>query len=437
MKLNLASKDIKAKTPPKKNSYYVADTVERRLLLKVHPLNKDGVCVRSYHWSQGKVLGVRKRPQLARLEETTTSIMRNEVQVKNRQSSDGINPYAEDLKKLTFNMFLMEVFMPNKQQPTVAKDGTRLGVSEAEYKNRMSMINAHIKEGIGKVLVKDMTYQVVDGFLSAVAIKSPSQARNIRVFLVDAWREALRQHQDLRLPNFFQMWDIKNLNKKIKKNKKAIRPLEDIEGPAIYNAIEKAIEESSLIGRCVKMISLVTTRKMNVAKLMFDDVKLDKASKKYYFDNSKQQDNPVPIFLGEDSQALLEEIKQVHRDLGLVSFKHIFPQFKNGRYVDVPITDSMLRTVWEGSGHGKIYGILGDAAKEAPTLLGTKTIPKFTLHDFRDTAATYTDGENSQLSLGHKHMATTEDSYKKILKSKMSVVAAAREGAMKGILKKD
>ena len=436
MKLNLASKDIKAKTPPKKNSYYVSDTVERRLLLKVHPLNKEGVCVRSYHWSQGIVLGVRKRPQLARLEETTTSIMRNEVQVKNRQMSDGINPYAEDLKKLTLNMFLMEVFMPDHQQPTVAKDGTKLGVSEAEYKNRMSMINAHIKEGIGKVLIKEMTYQAVDKFLRAVAVKSPSQARNIRVFLVDAWRQALREHQDLRLPNFFQMWDIKNLNKKIKKNKKKKRPLEDVEGPAIYNAIEKAIKESPLIARCIKLISLTTTRKMNVAELTFDDIKLDKASKKYYFDNSKQ-DDPVPIFLGDDSQALLDEIKQVHKDLGLVSFKHLFPQFKNGRYVDVAITDSMLRTVWEGSGHGKIYGILGDAAKEAPTLLGTNTIPKFTLHNLRDTAATYTDGEDSQLSLGHKHMATTEESYKKLLKSKMAATSDVREGAMKGILKKD
>jgi len=431
MKLNLASKDITTKTPPKDHAYYVSDTVERRLLLKVHPSG-----VRSYHWSQGYVHGVRKRPQLERFEDTQASTMRKKVQEYNHQMSEGNNPFSADLQKLTLTMFLEDIFMPQKQLPHTASDGTRLGISMTEYKNRLSMINAHIKSSIGKTLLKDMTYPAVDTFLTSVARKSPTQAKNIRIFLTDAWREALRQHSSLRLPNFFEMWDIKTLSKRIKQNKTDNRPLRvDLgEGVAMYNAIETAIDTSPLIARCIKLIYLTSVRKMSMAELRFEDIKYDETEKKYYAQKI-WKDEEATLFFGEESMKVIEEVKQKHKDLNLVKFQHLFPQFKNERYIDTPITADQMRVIYEGSGHGKIKGILGEAGKEAPTLLGTKDIPKFTLHDFRDTVASHTKGEDSQHSLGHKHIATTEEHYKKQLKANMSKVASVREATMTNILK--
>ena len=71
VKLNLAREDIKAKTPPKKWEYYVTDTVEGRLLMRVYPSGK-----RAFHYSNGLVDdGVkgkkRNRPVLAAFDETT------------------------------------------------------------------------------------------------------------------------------------------------------------------------------------------------------------------------------------------------------------------------------------------------------------------------------------------------------------------------------
>ena len=429
MKLNLASDDVKTKTRPKKNSYYVTDTVEGRLQLKIHPSG-----VRTYHYAQGIVHGVRKRPKLARFEETTASIMRSKVREYNHQQSKGLNPFAEDLEKLTLGMFLEDVFMPEKQKPTFGSDGTRFGVSEKEYKNRMSMINAHIRDGIGKILLKEMSYAAVDAFMRKVSIKSATQARNIRVFLIDAWREALRRHENLRLPNYFEMYDIKSLNKQIRKNSKGKRPLDKIEGPAIHAAIEAAIEDEPFIARCIKLISLLTTRKMDLATLRFESIEYDKDAEKYYFENYNEKSDDQYTYFGKESAAILEEIKLLHKQKNLIKFQHLFPQFKNGRYVDKHITEGMLRTVWEGSGHGKITGILGKAAETAPTLLGTKKLPKFTLHDFRDTAATYTEEEDSQYALGHTNPDTTRQSYRKILKGKFADVSDRREGAMKSIL---
>ena len=435
MKLNLADKELKSKTKLKSHSYWVTDTIQPRLLLKVQTSGR-----RVFHWSQGYVDGIRKRPKLAKYEDTTASIMRADVDKKNKLMSQDINPFATDLQRLTLGMFLIDIYMP-KQEPTIAKDGTKLGLSEKEYKNRLSMINAHIKDGIGKVLLKDMSYPTVSKFLDKLALHSPTQCKNVRFFLIAAWKEALRQHsQNLRLPNFFEMWDIKTLSKRIKHNQKPPRPLDqDLgEGVALYNAIEKVIETSPLIARCIKLQTLLVIRKMHCAGLKFDDIKKDAKTKQSYVEKVFKNEK-IPIYFGESSLALLAEIKDQHKKLGLVKFKYLFPRFKNGRYVDEHISDDNIKQVYEGRGHGKAgaNSILGIASKTAPTLLGTKDIPKFTLHDLRDTADQQTDNEDSQYALGHKNAQTSERSYRAIEKTKMSAVADKREKAMQEILKSE
>ena len=438
-KLNLASEEIKKKTPPRSNAYYVTDTQEGRLLLKVHPSG-----VRSYHYSQGYVHGKRKRPVLAKFNETTASIMRKKVQEYNRLASEGINPFSEDLQKLTLEMFLLDHFMPNKQQPKIGADGVRYqGISEREYKNRMSMINAHIKGSIGSIRLRDMTYATVDNWLTEVSQKSSTQARNIRIFLVDAWREALRKHSDLRLPNFFEMWDIKTLTKKIKAAAPDPRPLNEDqdEGTAMYNAIEAAIDGQPLIARCIKLIYLMTTRKSDIATLQWDQIIFDKKREQYYFKETQEKDSEPLKYFGTASYAVIEELREVHKNLGLIAYKNIFPKFDRDRgiYIDKPITDAMLRTVFEGSGHGKITGILGAAGAVAPTLLGTNRIPKFTLHNFRDTVGTYLEGDEGQLALGHKSAQTTEQHYRAILRKQLAENADVREQTMMEVVsaKKD
>ncbi len=424
--INLGSDDIIGKTPPKAQSYYVTDTVEGKLKLKVHPSGK-----RTYHYDQGVIHGVRKRPSLAGFKETTVSIMRKKVREYNNLASNDINPFSEDLSKLTLTMFLEDIFMPEKQMPSVGADGTRHGVSEREYKNRMSMINAHIRGGIGKMLLKDMSYMAVEAFFRKVEQKTATQARNIRVFLIDAWKEALRRFDNLQgHPNYFQMIDVKRLNKAIRQKAKDKRPLNQEEGTAIYNAIQNAIEEEPFIARCIKLISLLAVRKMDAMNLKFEDIQKDKTSGQLYFSAYNDKGGEDFIFFGENSSAVLDEIKKLHKEKSLVAFKYVFPKIKHDRYVDEPITDGMVRTVFEGSGHGIITGILGEAGKEAPTLLGTNKIPKFTLHNFRHTTSSQLEGRDAQLALGHKNASTTEEHYKKTLKSDLAANAPKREAAI-------
>ena len=59
------------------------------------------------------------------------------------------------------------------------------------------------------IFLSERVTQWSSRFMRKVSIKSATQARNIRVFLIDAWREALRRHENLRLPNYFEMYDIK------------------------------------------------------------------------------------------------------------------------------------------------------------------------------------------------------------------------------------
>jgi integrase len=442
VKLNLAREDIKAKTPPKKYEYFVTDTVEGRLLMRIYPSGK-----RAFHYSNGLVDdGVkgkkRNRPVLAAFEETTVSAMRKKVQEYNRRRSNNENPFAADLQKLTLNIFLDSHFMPKKQMPvfkTINNKSVRVaGVSEREYRNRMSMINKHIRPAIGEIKLKDMTYSHVDQFLTHVKNSSMTQARNIRVFLIDAWKEALRQHSDLNKPNFFEMWDIKALNDSIEKAKKDKRPLDvDLdEGTAMYNAIEAAIETNPLIARCIKLIYLTASGKGDIRTLQWDQIEFDKNREMHYFKEIQEKKREQLKYFGTDSWALIQELKEVHKQLNLVGYTNIFPQFKRneGVYVDKPITEAMLRTVFEGSGHGKITGILGAAGSEAPTLLGTNKIPKFTLHNFRDTAASGISTEEGQLALGHKSKTTTEQYYKEILKKELSANANVREGNITSIL---
>ena len=439
VKLNLAREDIKAKTPVKDYIYFVTDTSEGRLLLRVYPSGH-----RAFHYSNGYVVsgkgGKKKhRPVLAKFEEATVSAMRKKVQEYNRVRSNGGNPFAADLQMLTLNIFLDDHFMPNKQRPSFNSDGIRIaGVSAKEYKNRLSMINKHIRPAIGAIKLKDMNYIAVDEFLTDVQKKTATQARNIRVFLIDAWREALRSHSDLRLPNFFEMWDIKALNKVIKSTSKDARPLDEDkgEGTAMFNAIEASIETNKLIARCIKLIYLTSSRKSDISSLQWEQIEYDKDREKYFFKETQEKDSEPLKYFGPDSVKLIEEIRNVHKEHGLVKFKHVFPQLdkKRGVYVDKAITESMLRTVFEGSGHGKISGILGAAAKEAPTLLGTNKIPKFTLHDFRDTVGSNMSAEEGQLALGHKSKTTTEQYYKQILKKQLAENSDAREATITSIL---
>ena len=149
-----------------------------------------------------------------------------------------------------------------------------------------------------------------------------------------------------------------------------------------------------------------------------------------------EKDSEPLKYFGPDSVKLIEEIRNVHKEHGLVKFKHVFPQLdrRRGVYVDKAITESMLRTVFEGSGHGKIGGILGAAAKEAPTLLGTNKIPKFTLHKFRDTVGSNMTTEEGQTALGHKNAQTTEEHYKQILKKELAINSDAREATITSIM---
>ena len=395
---------------------HIADKQQHLKLRLYKKPSTEKVWVYDYKWK-----GKRYMPVLGSLKYLTPTQARKKVmEYEIIRTVHKRDPFSMNVKEITLSNYF-ETYLEHKDiKPSKARDGSRLGVSETELRERKYKFEKYIRNSdVGQVPLVSLKKSKVQEWYDNIKHIAPTQALRTLWLASHITEYACKSNDELDnvSGNIFKRIDTKADRKKINK-KRQHRPIQPNEIKAIFKACEEW--DKPLDALYVQFIMHTGSRGKPVRELLKEDIVWNKQYKCHYFTAFMKHEDKTIAFTPE-LENIYQQILKAHKDMRIIS-KYLFPSIDyRGRNIAVRnqhMNKQDLRRLWTGTkGNG---GIRKLASQYAPSVMGvkennTRLIEEFGewkrdykpigLHDIRDTFATATD-----VALGTKLIQNNQES---------------------------